>query len=128
MSSRGRSNTNSSRHRDTNAPSETTARTRQRYRWSPEQEKTLIELFDHAISMTNYTLKDPPPIGREYMVEKFNLAFNMSLSYGFFKNKLDEFKKAYKRWKELTRYTGITVDPETSTIYASDEWWMRESW
>ncbi|KAL1194419.1 hypothetical protein V5N11_010331 [Cardamine amara subsp. amara] len=73
--------------------------------------------------MTNYTLKDPTPIDREYMVEKFNLAFNMNINYGFFKNKLDEFKKAYKRWKELMKCTGISVDPETSMIYASEEWW-----
>ncbi|KAL1212126.1 hypothetical protein V5N11_018725 [Cardamine amara subsp. amara] len=73
--------------------------------------------------MINYTLKDPSPLGREYMVEKFNLAFNMNIKYGFFKNKLDDFKKAYKKWREFMGSTGISVDPETSEIYASDEWW-----
>jgi len=80
-------------------------------------------LFDHAISMNNYTLKDPTPLGREYMVEKFNLAFNMNINYLFFKNKLDEFKKAYKRWKFLMTSTGVSVDSETSMISASDSWW-----
>lgn len=74
--------------------------------------------------MTNYTLKDPAPLGREYMVEKFNSAFNMNIKYGFFKNKLDEFKKAYKKWKELMNSTGISVDPETSEIDAPPEWWI----
>ncbi|VVA98455.1 unnamed protein product [Arabis nemorensis] len=57
------------------------------------------------------------------MVEKFNLAYNMNVNYGFFKNKHDEFKKAYKRWKFLMKSTGIRVDPETSIIDAPDEWW-----
>ena len=59
----------------------------------------------------------------EYMVEKFNLAFNMNITYRFFKNKLDEFKKSYKMWKFLMKSTGISVDPETSMIYTSPEWW-----
>ncbi|CAN6850803.1 unnamed protein product, partial [Brassica oleracea] len=85
--------------------------------------KKLIELFDHAISMNKYTLKDPTALGRDYIVEQFNLAFNMNITYGFFKNKLDEFKKSYKMWKFLMKSTGISVDPETSMIYASPEWW-----
>ncbi|XP_020875171.1 uncharacterized protein LOC110226802 [Arabidopsis lyrata subsp. lyrata] len=76
--------------------------------------------------MNNYTLKHPTSIGREYMVEKFNQAFDMNVTYGFFKNKLDEFKKSYKRWKFLMHKTGITVDPETSMIYASDVWWREQ--
>ncbi|XP_019088008.1 PREDICTED: uncharacterized protein LOC104724706 [Camelina sativa] len=76
--------------------------------------------------MNNYTLKNPTAIGREYMVEKFNQAFNMNITYGFFKNKLDEFKKIYKRWKVLTHKTGITVDHDTSMIYASDSWWKDQ--
>ena len=59
----------------------------------------------------------------EYMVEKFNLAFNMNITYRFLKNKLDEFKKSYKMWKFLMKSTGISVDPETSMIYTSPEWW-----
>ncbi|KAL1221777.1 hypothetical protein V5N11_036153 [Cardamine amara subsp. amara] len=78
--------------------------------------------------MNNYTLKNPTAVGREYMVEKFNHAFNMNISYGFFKNKLDEFKKSYNRWKTLMNSTGISVDFDTSMIYASDTWWKeRES-
>ncbi|CAN7004626.1 unnamed protein product, partial [Brassica oleracea var. botrytis] len=72
---------------------------------------------------TRYTLKDPTALGRDYIVEQFNLAFNMNITYGFFKNKLDEFKKSYKMWKFLMKSTGISVDPETSMIYASPEWW-----
>ena len=53
-------------------------------------------MFDHAISMNNYTLKDPTPLGREYMVEKFNLAFNMNKYYWVFKKIFDEFKKHIK--------------------------------
>jgi len=44
----------------------------------------LIEFFDHAIAMNNYTLKDPTAFGREYMIEKFNLAFNMNVTYEVF--------------------------------------------
>ncbi|KAF8113610.1 hypothetical protein N665_0047s0018 [Sinapis alba] len=40
--------------------------------------------------MNNYTLKNPSDAGREYMVDKFNKAFNMNITYVFFKNKLDE--------------------------------------
>ena len=94
-----------------------------RFKWTYEQEKKLIELFDHAISMNKYTLKDPTALGRDYIVEQFNLAFNMNITYGFFKNKLDEFKKSYKMWKFMMKSTGISVDPETSMIYASPEWW-----
>lgn len=78
--------------------------------------------------MSNYTLKDPTVLGRELMVDRFNRAFNLHINYAFFKNKLDDFKKAYKKWKFLMTSTGMTVDPETSMIYASGEWWeARES-
>ncbi|EOA18928.1 hypothetical protein CARUB_v10007567mg [Capsella rubella] len=117
MSSNRRRSTNPSRRPiSTNPPKE-------KYKWSYIQEKTLIQLFDEAIAMNNYTLKHPSTIGRDYMVENFNQAFNMNITYGFFKNKLDEFKKSYKRWKVLMHKTGITVDPYTSMIYASDKWW-----
>ncbi|CAA0384397.1 unnamed protein product [Arabidopsis thaliana] len=39
---------------------------------------------------------------------------------------LDEFKKSYKRWKALTHKIGITVDPNTSFINASDAWWTEQ--
>ncbi|KAL1188032.1 hypothetical protein V5N11_024431 [Cardamine amara subsp. amara] len=76
--------------------------------------------------MNNYTLKHPTTIGIEYMVKKFNQAFNMNITYGFFKNKLDEFKKYFKRWKTLMNSTGISVDSDTSMIYASDTWWKEK--
>ena len=49
----------------------------------------------------------------------------MNITYNFFKNKLDEFKKSYKRWKTLMSFTGISVDPDTSMIYASEAWWKE---
>ncbi|KAL0795542.1 hypothetical protein Bca101_066919 [Brassica carinata] len=30
-----------------------------------------------------------------------------------------------RRWKTLMNYTGISVDPDTSMIYASDTWWKE---
>jgi len=56
------------------------------------------------------------------MVEKFNQAFNMNITYVFFKNKLDEFKLFYKRWRFLTHKTDIIVDPQILMIFASDIW------
>ncbi|CAH2065336.1 unnamed protein product [Thlaspi arvense] len=56
------------------------------------------QLFDEAMVMNNYTTKNPNPFGREYMVEKFNSAFNMNITY---------------------------VGPEISMIYASDAWWKE---
>ncbi|CAF1969619.1 unnamed protein product [Brassica napus] len=123
MSSSHRGSASSSRQRGRNVSNETRTRSTDIFKWTYEQEKKLIELFDHAISMNKYTLKDPTALGRDYIVEQFNLAFNMNITYGFFKNKLDEFKKSYKMWKFLMKSTGISVDPETSMIYASPEWW-----
>ena len=78
--------------------------------------------------MNNYTLKDPVVLAREHMVDNFNRAFNLNINYAFFKNKFDDFKKAYKKWKFLMTSTRITVDPETSMIYASyEQWEARES-
>ncbi|KAH0878802.1 hypothetical protein HID58_066196 [Brassica napus] len=83
--------------------------------------ETAPRLFDQSISTNDYTLKDPTVLGREYMVDKFNRAFNLNINYAFFRDKFDDFKKAYKKWKFLMTSTGITVDPETLMIYASDE-------
>ncbi|KAG2311151.1 hypothetical protein Bca52824_022708 [Brassica carinata] len=128
MSGRNRGNTNPSGQRNSNVQNETSLRNSFRFKWTYEQETTLTELYDQAISMSNYTFKDPTVLGREFVVERFNRAFNLSVKYSFFKNKLDDFKKTYKKWKFLMTSTGITVDPETSTIYASNEWWKaRES-
>ncbi|KAH0877724.1 hypothetical protein HID58_065118, partial [Brassica napus] len=108
MSSSHRCSASSSRQRGRNVSNETRTRSTDRFKWTYEQEKKLIELFDHAISMNKYTLKDPTALGRDYIVEQFNLAFNMNITYGFFKNKLDEFKKSYKMWKFLMKSTGIS--------------------
>ncbi|KAL9859055.1 hypothetical protein AtNW77_Chr1g0043781 [Arabidopsis thaliana] len=52
--------------------------------------------------MNNYTLKNPTAIGREYMVEKFNIAFNMNISYSFFsKTSLMNSKKVTRDGKLL---------------------------
>ncbi|CAN6982315.1 unnamed protein product [Brassica oleracea var. botrytis] len=123
MSSSHRGSASSSRQRGRIVSNETRTRSTDRFKWTYEQEKKLIELFDLAISTNKYTLKDPTALGRDYIVGQFNLAFNMNITYGFFKNKLDEFKKSYKMWKFLMKSTGISVDPETSMIYASPEWW-----
>ena len=72
--------------------------------------------------MNNYIFKNFTVIGREYMVEKFNIVFNMNIIYGFFKNKFDEFKKSYKRWKFFTYKIGIIVDSEILMIFVFDVW------
>ncbi|CAN6884163.1 unnamed protein product, partial [Brassica oleracea] len=128
MSGRRHGNTNPVGQRNSNVHNETSSRNASRFKWTYEQEKTLIELYDQASSMNDYTLKDPTVLGREHMVDNFDRAFNLNINYAFFKNKLDDFKKAYKKWKFLMTSTEITVNPETSMIYASDEWWeARES-
>ncbi|KAL0877112.1 hypothetical protein Bca101_026817 [Brassica carinata] len=101
MSERHRGNTNPSGQRNSNVQNETSSRNTSRFKWTYEQEKTLIELYDQAISMSDYTLKDPTFLGRELMVDRFNRAFNLHINYAFFKKKLDDFKKAYKKWKFL---------------------------
>lgn len=64
-----------------------------KYKWSYIQEKNINSVVDKALFMNNYTLKHTNAIGGEYMVNKFNVAFNMNVNHGFFKNKLDELKK-----------------------------------
>ncbi|KAH0910730.1 hypothetical protein HID58_034051, partial [Brassica napus] len=99
MSVRRHGNTNPMGQRNSNVHNETSSRNASRFKWTYEQEKTLIELYDQAISMNDYTLKDPTVLGREHM-----------------------------KWKFLMTSTGITVNSETSMIYASYEWWEdRES-
>ncbi|WZY98846.1 hypothetical protein YC2023_071175 [Brassica napus] len=94
--------------RISNVHTETSSRNASRLKWTYEQEKTLIELYDQEISMNNYTLKDPVVLAREHMVDNFNRAFNLNINYAFFKNKFDDFKKAYKKWKFLMTSTRIT--------------------
>uniref|UniRef100_A0A0D3DIT3 Myb/SANT-like domain-containing protein n=1 Tax=Brassica oleracea var. oleracea TaxID=109376 RepID=A0A0D3DIT3_BRAOL len=57
------------------------------------------------------------------MVEKFNEEFGLDINYKFFKEKLDTLKKKYNKYRELLTSTGISVDPITSEIDASDSWW-----
>ncbi|KAL9308429.1 hypothetical protein AtEden1_Chr1g0039881 [Arabidopsis thaliana] len=101
MASNRRRNTNPSRRTDSThpieiltPPTETTIWNKDKYKWTYIHEKTLIQLFDEAIAMNNYTLKNPTAIGREYML--------------------------------LRTKTGITVDPDTSFINASDAWWTEQ--
>ncbi|XP_023633698.1 uncharacterized protein LOC111829246 [Capsella rubella] len=79
--------------------------------------------------MNNYFFKDPTPFGREFLVEKFNKEFNVNINYRFFKKNLDQLKRKYKKYKQLMQNsTGISVDPVTSVISASNSWWKdRES-
>ncbi|XP_013645565.1 uncharacterized protein LOC106350195 [Brassica napus] len=79
--------------------------------------------------MGDYRFKDPTPAGREFLVAKFNQTFNCNVNYRFFKEKLDQLKRKYKKYKHLMKNsTGISVDPITSVISASDSWWKdRES-
>ncbi|EOA18025.1 hypothetical protein CARUB_v10006466mg [Capsella rubella] len=62
--------------------------------------------------MNNYRFKDPSPLGREFLVEKFN-----------------QLKRKYKKYKQLMQNsTGISVDPVRSVISASNTWWkVREA-
>ena len=63
--------------------------------------------------MTNYRLKDRTPLGKEFVVEKFNEKLNLNINYRVFKEKLDELKKKYKKYVLLKDNTGISVDPLT---------------
>ena len=94
------------------------------FKWNPNRERVFIELYDRAISMSDYRFKDPTPAGKEFFVHKFNQIYNISVNYRFFKEKLDKLKRKYKKYKHLMKNsTGISVDPTTSVISASDSWW-----
>ena len=73
--------------------------------------------------MNNYRIKDLTPFGKQFMIEQFNKEFQLDITYKFFKEKLDTMKKKYKKYKELLSSTGISVDPITSEIDASESWW-----
>ncbi|EFH70404.1 hypothetical protein ARALYDRAFT_474031, partial [Arabidopsis lyrata subsp. lyrata] len=76
--------------------------------------------------MGNYRFKDPTPLGREFIVDKFNKEFNLNINYRFFKEKLDQLKRKYKKYKHLMKdSTGISVDTTTSVISASNSWWKE---
>ncbi|CAF2056865.1 unnamed protein product [Brassica oleracea var. botrytis] len=129
MTSNRQQNTTFSDKENINLPTETSARRGDSFRWIPNRERILIELYDRAIAMSDYCFKDPTPAAREFLVDKFNQEFNISVTYRFFKEKLDQLKRKYKKYKHLMKnYTGISVDPTTSVISASDSWWKdRES-
>ncbi|CAA0268354.1 unnamed protein product [Arabidopsis thaliana] len=102
MASNRRRNTNPSRRTDSThpieiltPPTETTIWNKDKYKWTYIHEKTLIQLFDEAIAMNNYTLKNPTAI-------------------------------VTRGGKLLRTKTGITVDPDTSFINASDAWWTEQ--
>ncbi|CAA7061603.1 unnamed protein product [Microthlaspi erraticum] len=74
--------------------------------------------------MSNYRFKDPTPVGKEFIVEKFNEEFSLNIDYKFFRKKLDHLKRKYKKYLGLIQNsTGISVDPVTFVITASDSWW-----
>ncbi|KAH0866161.1 hypothetical protein HID58_083372, partial [Brassica napus] len=109
---------------DINLPTEMSARREDNFKWNPNRERVFIELYDRAISMSDYRFKDPTSAGKEFVVAKFNQMYNISVNYRFFKEKLDQLKRKYKKYKHLMKNsTGILVDPTTSVISASDSWW-----
>jgi len=83
-------------------------------------------LYDQAIAMGNYRFKDPTILGREFILDKFNKEFNLNINYQFVKEKLDQLKRKYKKYKELMKNsTGISVDTTTSVISTSNSWWQE---
>ncbi|KAH0939031.1 hypothetical protein HID58_006492 [Brassica napus] len=108
MSSNRQINTNYGRTKNSSRPTEA----------STPHTKTTLRLFDEALSRNNYILKNPSANGREYMVDKFNRAFNMNIS------KLDEFKKKYKGWKNLMIYIGMQIkkkfEPKTARVFGCE--------
>ncbi|KAH0885089.1 hypothetical protein HID58_061185, partial [Brassica napus] len=104
MTSNRRQSTTFSDEEDINLLTETSARREDNFKWNPNRERVFIELYDRAISMSDYRFKDPTPAGKEFVVHKFNQIYNIS--------------------KHLMKNsTGISVDPTTSVISASDSWW-----
>ncbi|CAA0384260.1 unnamed protein product [Arabidopsis thaliana] len=76
--------------------------------------------------MGNYRFKDPTLLGREFILDKFNKEFNLNINYQFVKEKLDQVKRKYKKYKELMKNsTGISVDTTTSVISTSNSWWQE---
>ncbi|CAG7864183.1 unnamed protein product [Brassica rapa] len=114
---------NSQRQADINLPNETSARNGGNFKWTSSTLLRLLELYDQAADMNKYRIKDPTPFAKQFMVEKFNQEFGLDISYKFFFEKLDTMKKTYKKYKELLNSTGISVDPITSEIDASESWW-----
>ncbi|CAN6885039.1 unnamed protein product, partial [Brassica oleracea] len=129
MTSNRQQNTTFSDEENINLPTETSAPRGDNIRWTPNKERVFIELYDRAIAMSDYRFKGPTPAARKFLVDKFNQEFNINVTYHFFKEKLDQFKRKYKKYKHLMKNsTGISVDPTTSVISASDSWWKdRES-
>ncbi|CAF2088365.1 unnamed protein product [Brassica napus] len=124
MTSNHRQSTTFSDEEDINLPTETSARREDNFKWNPNRERVFIELYDRAISMSDYRFKDPTSAGKEFVIAKFNQMYNISVNYRFFKEKLDQLKRKYKKYKHLMKNsTGISVDPTTSVISASDSWW-----
>ncbi|KAJ4907955.1 Uncharacterized protein Rs2_11613 [Raphanus sativus] len=124
MTSNHRQNATLSDDEDINLSRDTSARNVNNFKWNANRERVFIELYDRAIAMSDYRFKDPTPAGKEFLVDKFNQKFNINVTYRFFKEKLDQLKRKYKKYKHLMKNTtGISVDPTTSVISASDSWW-----
>ncbi|KAJ4876077.1 hypothetical protein Rs2_41095 [Raphanus sativus] len=124
MTSNHRQNATLSDDEDINLSRDTSARNVNNFKWNANRERVFIELYDRAIAMSDYRFIDPTPAGKEFLVDKFNQKFNINVTYRFFKEKLDQLKRKYKKYKHLMKNsTGISVDPTTSVISASDSWW-----
>ncbi|CAN6922737.1 unnamed protein product, partial [Brassica oleracea] len=103
---------------------ETSTRSEEYLKWDHRRERIFLELYDQALAMNYYRLKDPSPLGKKFIVDKFNQEFNLDINYKFFREKLDQMKRKYKKYTGLMQNsTGISVDPVTSVISASDSWW-----
>ncbi|CAH8279053.1 unnamed protein product [Arabidopsis lyrata] len=94
------------------------------FKWTPNRKIIFFELYDQAIAKNCF--KDPTPLGREFIVDKFNKEFNLNINYRFFKENLDQLKRKCKKYKHLMKnFTGISVDTTTSVISASNSWWQE---
>ncbi|KAL1220675.1 hypothetical protein V5N11_003378 [Cardamine amara subsp. amara] len=123
MTSNRRQNTNAYVQRDTSVSTETSTRSAYNFKWTPVQEIIFLEWYDQALAMNNYHLKDPTHVSKKFVVDKFNEEFGLNITYKFFKEKLDQLKKIYKKYLGLMDSTGIMVDHITSEISASESWW-----
>ncbi|VVB00620.1 unnamed protein product [Arabis nemorensis] len=123
MASNRRQNINSSNEADTSFPTKTSARTEDNFKWTPSRERMFLDLCDQGIAMNTYRIKDLSPFAKEFIVQKFNEEFHLNISYKFFKEKLDQLKRKYKKYSIMLKSTGIVVDPITSVISAYESWW-----
>ncbi|KAH0889465.1 hypothetical protein HID58_051894 [Brassica napus] len=64
--------------------------TEDNFKWILNRERVYIELYDQLIFITNYRFKDHTPTSRKFRGDKFNQEFNISVTYRFSKEKLNQ--------------------------------------